>query len=107
LLFGGVVLCSQTDIDELKDMSIKSVERRNGNLFLILESSSGSINMELRGIGEETAIFYGPGKVPVPGPEPDFPLDLVETAEVDSTSVTLSGYWRIEATSIHLGSEQR
>lgn len=88
------MLLSQTDIARVEGARVLSVDRRDGNMYVILALPDDRVCLELIEIGRESALMYGPGNTPMSDPEPEFPLDLIERVESDAVSVTFSGYRR-------------
>ncbi len=104
------MLYPQIDFYELEDARIIEVDRKDGNVILLLDLYGEPMRLELYNVSKEIAEFSGDNNVTLPDPEPEFPLDFIETAKVDADSVTLSGYrrnvpwhvWRIEAASLSI-----
>jgi len=106
----AAVLLSQSDISRLEGAKILSVDRRNGNVYLVLALPDEHVRLECIEVGRESTLMYGAGNTPTSSREPEFPLDLIERVESDAESVTFSGcrrnmpwhVWKIKAVAVRI-----
>ena len=103
-------MCSEADILWLENASIKSVNRTELYIELLIYKDNVEKVLKLDGLSGETAVYYGPGNLPSANPDPEQPIDLIEVVETNEKSLTIFGYrfnepwheWKIMADSLTL-----
>lgn len=89
---------TRVDLDDSRVLQV----RRTGNVIVIeleqrRDSGAKSIAVVASGVTTEDAAYYIGHDVTAPHPNPELPLDFIETAEIGPGYLELGGYLKNES----------